>query len=1272
MSGHQQTGVENLTRYMPRISAEWSADAVDPWMEIDGTLVYIDISGFTNLSEKLARRGRIGAEELTGVLNYVFGEMLDVAYDRGGELLKFGGDALLLLFREGDHALHASSAAVEMQAVLRKASEYRTSAGRLHLKMSVGIHSGNVQLFRVGDSHKELILTGPAASKTTEMEETAVAGEILISSSTRDRLPPGSARDAKGDGWLLRWRKARIEPMGKPDPPQPDPDAVAAGVPVALRDYLRYGRAEQEHRIATIGFIKFQGVDTLLEKGGPPVVAEALDETITAIQRAADREGVTFLATDIDQDGGKVILVAGVPGAQEDDEGRVLRAARSILDRDRTLDLRIGVNRGHVFSGEIGMPFRATYTIMGDSVNLAARLMAAASPGELYAGPEALDRSLTMFETTALEPFFVKGKEEPVQAYGVGKVAGSRPQHRGGDLPFTGRRDELAELLSAIADLENGKGGVVTVEGETGIGKSRLVHEALAACDEAQHFRVRSEPYATATPYHPLREPIRELLRIERGDPQRMTGQLLDGLRELNEELLPMAPFFGSVAGVEVPDTPEADAVEPQFRLDKTAELVVELVTRCYDTPVLLDVEDGHWMDDASAHVLEKVASLTDEHPWLVLVTRQPRAAGFQPDGLNIGLGPLSDEDARKMIVGATAAAPLRPQDISEIVRRAHGIPLFLEEIIRAVRQSGDVDSLPGSLDAVVGAQIDALAPLPRRLLGYASVLGQSFPTEFLRLLVQDEDVELDAATRSQLEGFLDSDGDGMLQFRHALIRDVAYEGLSFGRRRELHLRAGEALEATAGDDTDSRANILALHFSLGGDYQRTWRYALVAGNRARDEYANVEAMEQYERAVEAGKRLDTVDDKALSLVWTSLGSVREAAGLYDEALDAYRRASRLVSSDPIALADLREKRARARDRSGKYRLALSELTSGYHMVESLDTKEAAKIRARLLASRATVRVAQQKYMRKAVKRALEAIDEAIESGEKAALARAYSTLDTAYRWMGEADKAVHGADALDIYEELGDLSGQGVVAGNLGAEAYFAGRWDEALDRYEQSRGAFTKAGNMVQAALAESAMGEVLVNQGKVREARPLLEDALRTLTASGFADGAAFAEVQLGRALVASGETESAREHLEHAHDQYLELDQTPFAVEAAVHLADCVLEANDPQKALEILERAEDMAGGEASVYAASMPRMKATVLAELDRAEEALEVVNAGLAEAERHGLPYEIALLLLIRADLARHVGIESDPDAFKKAFEILHGLGVELHPEAVPVGSTS
>jgi class 3 adenylate cyclase len=299
-----------LQPYVPRLLSDWDTDGA--WRQVDGTLVFVDISGFTNLSERLARGGRIGAEELTDVLNRVFGAMLDLAYQRQGSLLKFGGDALLLLFEGSQHAAQATAAAVEMRSALREASRIPTSVGRIPLRMSVGVHSGLVDLFRVGALHRELVVAGPAATTTTAMEQAASAGEILVSPSTRALLPSGSADRPVHGGFRLAHRKAHALPIGVRSRPPVDPGQLADSVPAILREHLMSGRVDSEHRLATVAFVKFLGIDDAIAARGAERAAGELHRLLSLIQGAADDEGVTFLATDVDENGGKVILCVGV------------------------------------------------------------------------------------------------------------------------------------------------------------------------------------------------------------------------------------------------------------------------------------------------------------------------------------------------------------------------------------------------------------------------------------------------------------------------------------------------------------------------------------------------------------------------------------------------------------------------------------------------------------------------------------------------------------------------------------------------------------------------------------------------------------------------------------------------------------------------------------------------------------------------------------------------------------------------------------------------
>ncbi|HVM67589.1 MAG TPA: adenylate/guanylate cyclase domain-containing protein, partial [Acidimicrobiales bacterium] len=439
-----------LTPYLPRLVVDWLATGPEAtYQEVDGTIAFVDISGFTKLSERLARQGKVGAEELAGTISSCFTSLLAVAYAEGGGLLKFGGDALLLLFSGPSHALRAARAALAMRRTLAVVGRLDVLGQRIQLRMSVGVHSGVFHFFLVGRSHRELIITGPAASATVRMEGTAEAGEVLVSDQTAAALPKRLLGARKGDGTLLR--RVRTDEVLDLTLPVHVPVGLdlSLAVPVALRRQMLEGSLQPEHRRVTVAFVHFDGTDAVIERHGPQDAATRLGALVERAQEAAEQHGVTFLASDVDHDGGKIILVAGAPTASGDDEQRMLLALRHLITGDVGVSVRIGVNRGDVFVGDVGPAYRRTYTVMGDTVNLAARVMAKAAPGQLLATQGVLDRSRTRFDTEALEPFMVKGKSKPVHAFVVGGVAGGR-SYGEEQLPLIGRETELAALLTAL------------------------------------------------------------------------------------------------------------------------------------------------------------------------------------------------------------------------------------------------------------------------------------------------------------------------------------------------------------------------------------------------------------------------------------------------------------------------------------------------------------------------------------------------------------------------------------------------------------------------------------------------------------------------------------------------------------------------------------------------------------------------------------------------------------------------------------------------------
>ena len=1249
-----------LQRFVPRIAADWDLTAPGRmWQEVDGSLCFVDISGFTSLSERLARQGRIGAEELTDVLNRVFGHMLGSAYAYGGSLLKFGGDALTLLFTGEGHAEATASAAVQMQTALRLASTVPTTVGKVPLRMSVGIHSGTIHLFCIGSSHRELVVTGPAGTMTTLMEQTAEAGEILVSSATRDALPPAAAPRAKGEGWLLKWRKPLIAPGDLDRRAFRSDHPVDRWVPSALRTYLTAARPEPEHRVTTVGFVRFCGVDEVMNQRGPSAVAESLHETMSAIQDAADADGVSFLATDINEDGGKVLLVAGVPASHEDDEGRMLRTARRIADASTPLELHIGVNRGHVYAGEVGTDYRSTYTVMGDTVNVAARLCSAAWADKIYATPDVLDRSHTLFASQSLDPLSVKGKSEPLVVYSVGDELGLRTVDTRTDMPFVGRTAELAALEELIAAIGDGTATVATIVGEAGVGKSRLMEGTLHDQSELERFEIRGEPYGTANPYRPFRDPVRRLLGVERGSHKEMARTLTRRVKALDAQLVPLVPLLGDVVHVEIADTPEVASIEPRFRRDRLADALIRVFDLALPGRTAFVVEDAQWIDEASAHLMGRVASATPDSPWLVVATRRGGSDGYTPEtGPVIQLAPLSADEAERLVIEATAAAPMRPHEIDAVVARAGGNPLFLEETMRMVRETGSTAALPDSLGAVVGTRIDALPPLASRILRYASVLGRSFRLETLRAVLSEERLDLDAATRKTLAGFLEPDGSGRFRFRHALARDVAYDGLSFRRRRELHLRAAAVAERQAGDALEDVADLLATHYTLGADHAKAWRFARMAGDHAKETYANVEAGINYERALESARRLGNVAPADRAAVWIDLGDVRGPIGLFDDALDAYRRASRMLGDDKLAKADTQYKRALMRERAGAYPMALREISTGYKLVEDVDSKEAAQTRARLTARRAFIRQAQERPA-EALEMAELAAAQALKAGEQHAEAQACMVMHWAHLMLGIPEGAQYGERAVEIFRTLDELESLAGALNLLGADAYFAGKWDEAVRFYRQGQEAATKAGDVIHTALFGSNVGEVLVNQGRLDEAEPILREAIRVQRGSGWEEGADAAEGYLGALLVQRGDLEEAETLLRSVRNDYLTKGRRGVAGGIGISLAQCLVRRGRLKDAAVLLDEIE-AGGGDFVIQAPFLALVRSELLAASGLETEALEIAKTGIAVAVAQGLDYERALLILAVASLGRRTGQPPSADDEAIAASILERLGVQ------------
>ncbi len=528
------------------------------------------------------------------------------------------------------------------------------------------------------------------------------------------------------------------------------------------------------------------------------------------------------------------------------------------------------------------------------------------------------------------------------------------------------------------------------------------------------------------------------------------------------------------------------------------------------------------------------------------------------------------------------------------------------------------------------------LSPSDRQILRAAAVLGGHFDPDLLHELLE-EGITVDDAVWARLEDYVTTTAVGR-RFIHGLIRDAAYEGLSFRRRKELHARAARAIEART-TTPDEGAELLSLHWLQAEGYEQAWHYSRLAGQRARALWANADAAIFYERALKAAGRLRTLAHPEVMAVAEALGDACELTGSYERARAAYAQASRLGGGQ-VDRARLLRKTGVVYERQGRYRQALACYTRGRRLVESPDGPSRAE-RSELDLASAGICSRQGRH-RECRRFAEEAASEAAAAGHRSGLAHALYLEHVESVFLGEPEDEP-ALRALGIFEEIGDLLGQGNVLNNLGIAAYYRGDWVGSLAHYEKSRGARTASGDVVGAATEENNIAEILSDQGELEAARALFESARATWSAAGYPVGAALATSNLGRLEARAGELARGRELLEVALSQFREI-RSKFTVETEVRLAECELLGGDFEAA--VASSGELLAGmaGRPGLAQAELTALRvnrsasgfaAVVSGTARPGGDPSRELDEAVARAEALEVPYELALCLAARSALA-------------------------------------
>jgi class 3 adenylate cyclase/tetratricopeptide (TPR) repeat protein len=1121
--------VANAEAYIPGDRRRALAAGVDLPDRVRGAALFADISGFTPLTDVLAKElGRErGAEVLTHHLNRVFHVLISDLDRFGGDVIYFSGDAITC-WLDGDDGMRATACALAMQATMARAGEVVTPAGtRIQLAMKVAVAVGTARRFLVGDPAVQRmdVLAGRLIDELAGAERQAQKGEVVL-----DR----SALESLGERVALRemrmeeedWREYGVVERLAVEVDEPPPRAPAESVALpenVVREWLLpdvferlqagHGEFLAELRPAYPLFLRFRGID--YDYDADDEAAAKLDGFIRSVQRILVSYGGNLLQITIGDKGAYLYAVFGSPRAHEDDAARAVAAAlelRTLQATTAARDIQMGIAYGRLRSGTCGHKQRQAFTCIGEAVNLAARLMAKAPPGRIYVAEDVRRAAGDAFGWQALPPLAVKGKADRVSAFAL---AGSnrRSSHRRAAYgePMVGRRAELETFDACLEEALCGRGQVVGIRAEAGMGKSRLAAEfaQLALARGATIALGECQPYGTHANYFVWRDVWWTLFHLDDGAPvSEQVAGLEAELGAIDPALVPRAPLLSTLLDLPMADNELTSQFDAKLRKTSLEGLLVDcLRSKSRAKPLVIVLEDCHWIDVLSRDLAEIVGRAVASLPVVLVLAYRAVADVDARIGVEklahfheIALTELAPEQVTELVRAKLALLPGGEAEpptalVNLVAVKAQGNPFYIEELLDYIRGQG-VDprnasalerlQLPGSLHSLVLGRIDMLEEAPRRTLKVASVLGRVFRATVLSGAypelgglreIGDHLKHLDAADLVHIDDPIET----AYVFKHVVTQEVAYESMPYALRAQLHERCGHYLEHAEPDAIERNFALLAHHYGRSENLAKKREYLARAGEAAQAAYANAAAIAYYEQLVplvEGGSRVD---------VLLKLGKVLELVGEWSRAEKFVTEALGIAETlgDRLACAGCETALAEVARKQGRFDEA----------VERLD---------RAARDFGTLR-------------------------DDAGLGRVLHLAGTVAAQRGDYAKATGNYEAsLAIRERLGDKASMAGLLSNLGIVVEYQGDLDAARRYHERALVLRTETGDRWAIAVSTNNLGVVLAMQKCFDEARPLLERSMQLSREVGDGWLVAIGHNSLGNTTRGLGGYEAARSH------------------------------------------------------------------------------------------------------------------------------------------------
>ncbi|MBA3470365.1 MAG: tetratricopeptide repeat protein [Herpetosiphonaceae bacterium] len=1111
--------------------------------------LFVDTAGFTPLTSALMAHGTEGIEIIAEILQAVFRPLVYAVYAQGGFIAGFAGDSFKAVFSGSDQATYQRCllAADAMRRQMERRPQVATRFGNFEFAIKLCVADGSVdwQIWQAqtpnpGQQSAAYTFTGEALARCMALDSAVAGGEVMMTAAVYQQFDPALlAAEAVGQ----HWRLTEVHPdllARAPGQPVVAPGTASDWMDAFMPESVRSLAVQGEFRQVVTMFINLREIP-----GG--AAGLALQQTLFRLLGQHGGYLCRIGQIGADDPGATLLLFWGAPTSLENDLKRALDFGLDLLQQIG-VPLRAGVTNQLVYAGFVGADIREEYTCYGSAVNLAARLMITAEWGEILLDAASTDQASAAFVCASKGVRRFKGFDHPQPVWALVGQQGWRATLY--TRPLIGRERELSQLQTVLAPIHAGQAvGLTLIRGEAGIGKSRLVHE-LQRSRAAQWFHCPAD-HVVRQSLHPFRYLLRSYFAQSPLQTAEENKLLFDyGIEALAEvtpdaglqaELRRTRSLLGALVDLHWPDSLYAQ-LEPQGRFENTLDALKTLFkAESLRRPVVIHVEDAHWLDADSAECLQHIQRNIASYPLAIVVTARSAPPALGAPHTTIELKPLTARELESL-AEAVLESQVSPALVVLLVERAEGNPYFAEQLLLYLHEhdllvagSGGLAPasvaaiLPGNVRSLLTARLDRLPPEVRQLVQVAAVLGREFSVELLgRMFPTDQALEhkLQLASAAAIWQPV---RPSYYSFSHDLLRDAAYDLQLRAGQRQIHELAASTLESQ--DDRTVQSSALAYHYEQAQNYPKACLYLERAGEEARKAYQNSSALDYYARLI-ALLRHDPTATAGLIAALLQQVAILEHTSSWAEARTLAGEALELATQHqlPAAQAEIQGWIGYLWGLSSDYGQALSYQNQALEFYRrSDDGKGFARTLNRigmiyrdqgafdqaLPCYREALAISQAQGLLEHMGNTLnnlgllywqlsdyeqslhsyqEALRIARQRGDKGLVSKIFGNLGLLYwQWSQPAQALGYYQQALDMNQEFGNRAGISKALGNIGLLHADQSEYDQALEYYQRALDLDRELGNEAGVARQLGNTGLIYGNQGRFDQALHYHQQAL-----------------------------------------------------------------------------------------------------------------------------------------------------------------------------------